>query len=279
MQRLAVPQISPLDDPVYRSSDGKPMSDNTKQYHWIVAVQGGLDDWFAGRADVLVVGNLLWYPVEDPKIRAAPDVMVIFGRPKGDRGSYIQIREDNIAPQVVFEVLSPGNRAGEMQRKLKLYEQHGVEEYYVLDPDFERHKGYERVGDKLEPITELFGWTSPRLGVRFELTAEFRILTPDGRAFEFLPDVMRGRREADLRADEADLRAEADRRRAITADRRVDEIQQQRDAEKLRADKIQRERDAEKLRADEIQRERDADRQRAERLIEQLRALGIDPDA
>ncbi len=39
----------------------------------------------------------------------APDVMVVFGRPKGRRGSYKQWQEDNIAPQVVFAILSPSN--------------------------------------------------------------------------------------------------------------------------------------------------------------------------
>lgn len=52
---------------------------------------------------------LLWYPVEShPEIRTAPDVLVVFGRPKGHRGSYKQWEEDNIPPQVVFEILSPG---------------------------------------------------------------------------------------------------------------------------------------------------------------------------
>jgi Uma2 family endonuclease len=31
--------------------------------------------------------------------------MAVFGEPKRDRGSYKQCKEENIAPQVVFEVL------------------------------------------------------------------------------------------------------------------------------------------------------------------------------
>jgi Uma2 family endonuclease len=57
---------------------------------------------------LFVAGDLLWYPVEgDNKLRQAPDVMVVFGRPKGDRGSYKPWEEDNIPPQVVFEILLP----------------------------------------------------------------------------------------------------------------------------------------------------------------------------
>ncbi len=40
--------------------------------------------------------------------------MVAFGRPKGERGSYQQWKENNIPPQVVFEILSPGNTQTEM---------------------------------------------------------------------------------------------------------------------------------------------------------------------
>ena len=120
----------------YPDSDGKPLSENTLQFQWIVTLQGGLDDLFRDRPDVFVAGDLLWYAVEGhPDVRQAPDAMVAFGRPKGYRGSYMQWVENNIPPQVVFEVLSPGNRAGEMIRKFDFYERHGVEEYYIYDPD------------------------------------------------------------------------------------------------------------------------------------------------
>src|SRR3954463_5585787 len=97
---------------VYPESDGLPLSDNTRQFRWIMTIQGGLDAQYAGDPNVFVAGNLLWYPVEgDNKIRTAPDVFVALGRPKRDRGSYQQWLEDNIAPQVVFEILSPSNSA------------------------------------------------------------------------------------------------------------------------------------------------------------------------
>ncbi len=73
-----------------------------------------LEAVFHADPEVFVAGNLLWYAVEgEPTIRTAPDVMVAFGRPKGRRGSYKQWEEANIAPQVVFEILSPGNRPEE----------------------------------------------------------------------------------------------------------------------------------------------------------------------
>jgi Uma2 family endonuclease len=103
---------------IYPDSDGKPMADNTKQFELIVEIKKGLDLLYINEPNVFIAGDLFWYPVQgQPKIVTAPDVMVVFGRPKGEspeatlseRGSYKQWQEENIAPQVVFEILSPSN--------------------------------------------------------------------------------------------------------------------------------------------------------------------------
>ncbi len=169
------------------------MSDNTKQFRWIVTIKENLELLFAEDADVFIAGDLLWYPVEgNNTIRNAPDAMVVFGRPKGDRGSYRQWEEDNIPPQVVFEILSPGNRMGEMNKKLRFYEQYGVEEYYIYDPDRIDLTGWIRAGERLESISqgegyandELEGWVSPRLGIRFDLQPDGLVIyRPDGEKF------------------------------------------------------------------------------------------------
>jgi len=171
---------------VYPESDGKPMADNTKQFRWIVTLEGGFEALFRDREDVFVAGDLFWYPVEGrPDIRMAPDVMIVFGRPKGDRPSYKQWEEENIAPQVVFEVLSPSNSLLEMAKKLEFYDRYGVEEYYLYDPDTGDFTGWIRGEDgRLRVIDEIQGWVSPRLGVRFEIEdGELRVTRPDGQRF------------------------------------------------------------------------------------------------
>src|SRR3954449_1925855 len=135
---------------IYPDSDGQPMAENTQQYEWIVTIKGNLDILYLDRPDVFVAGDLLWYPVEgDPKICTAPDTLVAFGRPKGYRGSYKQWEVGGIAPQVVFEVLSPSNRFSELLRKFQFYEKYGVAEYYVYDPDHVTLEGWLREGDRL----------------------------------------------------------------------------------------------------------------------------------
>ena len=142
MSQLPSPQKPEV---IYPESDGKPMSDNTKQFRWIVVIQQNLEWLFADNLNVFVAGQLLWYPVEgDNKIRNAPDIMVAFGRSKGDRGCYQQWNEENIAPQVVFEILSPGNTLTEMNKKQVFYDRYGVEEYYLYDPDKNDLSGWLR---------------------------------------------------------------------------------------------------------------------------------------
>jgi Uma2 family endonuclease len=195
---------------VYPDSDGQPMSDNTKQFRWIVTIEGGLEVLFAGDPDVFIAGDLLWYPVRgEPAIRAAPDAMVVFGRPKGDRGSYKQWEEGGIAPQVVFEVLSPGNRPAEITRKLGFYERYGVEECYIYDPDWGDLMGWRRHEGRWQEIPTMAGWVSPRLGVRFELSGdELELYGPDGRRFATYVELSRQREQAQQQAEQARHRAE-----------------------------------------------------------------------
>ena len=48
----------------YPDSDGQPMSDNTKQFHWIVYIKLGCEALFKHDSNVFIAGDLLWYPVE-----------------------------------------------------------------------------------------------------------------------------------------------------------------------------------------------------------------------
>jgi Uma2 family endonuclease len=230
---------------IYPQSDGQPIADNTRQFQWIVTIKEGLEALFHEREDVFVAGDLLWYAVEGrPKIRTAPDVLVVFGRPKGHRGSYLQWKEEGIAPQAVFEILSPGNLPVEMKRKYRFYTRYGVEEYYLYDPDQVSLKGWQRKGDRLIKIKRMNGWVSPRLGIRFEMgREEMELYRPDGERFLTYVELM-GQREK-----ERD-RAEQERQRAV---------QERQRAEQERQRAVQ-------------------ERQRAERLAAQLRALGIKPE-
>ena len=178
-------QTSTVTDIIYPESDGKPMADNTKQFRWIVVIQQNLDWIFADDSNVFVAGDLFWYPVEGkPRIVTAPDIMVVLGRPKGERGSYQQWNEGNIPPQVVFEILSPSNSPVEMDKKLLFYERYGVEEYYIYNPDTNELQGWIRQEEGLESIESVNNYISPRLQIRFDGSGEeLQIYRPDGTQF------------------------------------------------------------------------------------------------
>ncbi len=238
-----------LPDVLYPDSDGKPMAENTVQYRWIVRLVSNLKRHFRDQA-VFVAGDLFWYPVPvnvPPAPCQAPDVMVVMGRPVGDRGSYKQWEEDNIAPQVVFEILSPGNSVREMLNKQTFYQVHGVLEMFFYDPDSHDFWGQVRSQPKdgFVPITGLnFPWTSPTLGIQFSWDEDGLVVSyPDGTRFKDPGEVM----------DERD-QAVADREQAIA------------DREQAMADR------------EKAMSERDQTSQERDRAFAKLRELGLDPE-
>lgn len=194
---------------VYPESDGKPMADNSIQLRWIIVLVNNLTALFAERLDVWVGGNLMWYPVEgEPEIKNAPDVLVVFGRPKRERGSYRQWEEDNVPLTVVFEIQSPGNSTAEMDDKLTFYDEYGVEEYYLYNPETNRLKVFLRHGEVLRRIRPSHNFTSPRLGVRFDLSGpEMVVYRPSGERFLTFEELEAARNAVVKRADAADKRA------------------------------------------------------------------------
>lgn len=200
----------PASSIVYPESDGKPLAENTRQLQWIITLVGNLVVLFRDRPDVFVSGDQLWYPVEgEPDVRVAPDAYVVFGRPKGHRGSYKQWEEGGVPMTVVFEVLSPSNSPVEMAEKQTFYEDHGVEEYYVYDPDTNWLAGYVRQGSALRRVRPMQAFVSPRLGIRFDLSGpELVVRYPDGRPFLTFEELEDERQRAAQQAEQAKQQAE-----------------------------------------------------------------------
>ena len=165
--------------------------------------------------------------------------MVVLGRPPGYRGSYKQWEEDNIAPQVVFEIVPPGHQVKEVVRKIQFYEKYGVEEYYMYDPHSGDLAGWWRLQGNLEEIPDMAGFVSPLLQIRFEPgegSHNLKILDPQGEPFATYVELVEQREAERTRADEATRRAQEEAKRA------------------------------------------DVERMRAERLAQRLRELGVEPD-
>ncbi|WP_413200385.1 Uma2 family endonuclease [Nostoc piscinale] len=207
-----VTQIQPQTQPevIYPDSDGQPVANNTIQFRWIVEIKQNIDWLFASDPNVFVAGDLFWYPIEGRnKIVNAPDVMVVLGRPKGDRLSYLQWKEGGIPPQVVFEILSPSNTQVEMDKKLLFYDRYGVEEYYIYDPDSNSLQGWLRGEDGLDVIPQMEDWVSPRLKIRFVPSPEgLQLYRPDGEHFLSYSEISQRLEQEHQRAEQEHQRAE-----------------------------------------------------------------------
>lgn len=104
-----------------------------------------------------------------------PDVVVILA----DRLALIGPMNVQGPPSIAIEVLSPGSRRKDEVTKKRLYEQFGVDEYWIADPETETVKIYRRSGDTfdraIEIDTDAGGTiTSPLLpGLALDVTAVF----------------------------------------------------------------------------------------------------------
>jgi hypothetical protein len=138
---------------------------------------------------------------------------------------------------VVFEVLSPGNTVPEMAEKFEFYEDHGVEEYYIFDPDTNRLQVFVRRGEVLARVRKANGFVSPRLGIRFDLSGpEMAVHYPDGRRFLAFEELEAARvqaeqlaKDAQRRAKDAEQRAKDAEQRAKDADQRTVDVQRRAD--------------------------------------------------
>jgi Uma2 family endonuclease len=194
---------------LYPDADGNPMADNTKQYRWIVRLVSNLRQLLQEQT-AFVAGDLLWYPVkvDAPPVPAqAPDAMVVLGRPDDDRGSYKQWEEDNVAPQVVFEIISPSNSATEISQKQAFYDRYGVLEIFFYDPDDFEFWGLTRQQPNERPLllTRLnLPWTSPTLGIKFDMFEDgLALFYPDGERFKDPEELFQERNQTQRKLDRA----------------------------------------------------------------------------
>jgi Uma2 family endonuclease len=80
-----------------------------------------------------------------------PDILFV----SAERASIVTEKNVQGAPDLVVEIISPSTRKTDEVVKRKLYEQYGVGEYWVVDPELEGVKVYRRVNDRYERVAEL----------------------------------------------------------------------------------------------------------------------------
>jgi len=153
----------------YPSGDGEPVAE-TFDHLYVILITIEVLRQYLQEVQACVLGNqYLYYARDYPRLRCAPDVMVIFGVEPGSRDNY-KIWEEGEIPRVVFEMTSEGTREKDNVIKLELYSQIGIEEYWQFDPKGEwipeQLRGFRLVGDGYVPIVTDVSLT---LGLRLEV--------------------------------------------------------------------------------------------------------------
>ncbi len=172
--------------PEQREDDMGETSIHAKLINKLLAM---LMQFFEQRKDVFLSSNMnLYYEEKNPNKWYAPDLLIAFGVSNHERSSY-QLWKEKVFPQVIFEVASDRTWDNDIGKKYKVYEQFGVEEYYILDPEFEYLPApllaFHRQNERLLSVPILKNKVfSSRLGleiVRVEKT--FRLFNPQTNEF------------------------------------------------------------------------------------------------
>jgi Uma2 family endonuclease len=136
---------------VYPSSDNEPVAETYIHLYAILTTLEVLKQYLEGQQATVLANQFLYYAQGFPKLRVAPDVMVIYNVAPGGRDNY-KIWEEGQAPSVIFEITSAGTREQDKGSKKLLYEQMGVQEYWLFDPKGEWIEG-QLQGYRLAPVT------------------------------------------------------------------------------------------------------------------------------
>jgi hypothetical protein len=151
-----------------------------------------------------------------------------------------------------------------MEEKLLFYQTHGVEEFYIIDPEFPHAEGFVRQRNKLVPIAEMNGHVSPLLNIRFQLDDELKLFTPDNREFQNREE-RTGQLIDEIRLTQAERYLEQQR-----AEQEYERAEQERE----RADNERERAENERERAEQALQVLEQERMRSARLLERLRQLG-----
>lgn len=197
----------------YPSSDGEPVAEGFVHLYALLVTLEVLLQYLDGQRATVLGNQFLYYAQGFPRLRVAPDVMILFNVEPGGRDNY-KTWEEGEVPGVVFEMTSKGTKEQDQVFKKTLYEQMGVQEYWLFDPKGEwiecLLQGYRLRGEAYEPITD--GRSEPLklrlqpegqlIGFYREDTGE-RLLIPAELAASLKQETL-ARQQAEQRAEEAE---------------------------------------------------------------------------
>ncbi len=233
---------------VYPSSDGEPLAETYDHLIAITTTLLILLQYLEDQPAIVLADQFLYYAQGFPRLRVAPDVMVIFNVAPGGRDNYKTWIEGQV-PAVIFEMTSPSTRRQDEIDKKQLYESIGVTEYWQFDPRGEwipeKLRGYRLIGELEQVYVPITNQQSAVLQLQLSVdqnTIAFHRLDNGAKLLTT--------KELAMSLEQAEQKAAIEAQRAnIEAQRASDETQRA-----------------------------NSEAQRAEILADRLRQLGIDPE-
>jgi Uma2 family endonuclease len=141
----------------YPCSDGEPVAESYVHLYALMVTLEVLRQYLLAQQATVLGNQFLYYAQGFPRLRVAPDVMVIFNVAPGGRDSY-KTWEEGAVPAVVFEMTSKSTKNQDMGAKKTLYEGLGVREYWLFDPRGEwieeQLRGYRLRDEEYQLITD-----------------------------------------------------------------------------------------------------------------------------
>lgn len=201
---------------IYPSSDGEPVAETYDHLYAILITLEVLRQYLSGSQSTVLANQFLYYAEGFPKLRVAPDVMVIYNVEPGGRDNY-KIWEEKQVPKVIFEITSKSTQNEDKNPKKELYEALEVQEYWLFDPKGEwieeKLRGYRLRGDNYELITDSQSESLQlRLAVEGKLIGFYRL--DNGQKLLVPDELAEALQEENLKRLEAEKQAEQERQRA-----------------------------------------------------------------
>ncbi|WP_258008151.1 Uma2 family endonuclease, partial [Cylindrospermopsis raciborskii] len=167
--------------------------------------------------------------------------------------------------QVVFEILSPGNSQDEMDKKKLFYLKHGVEEYYVYDPDRISLEVSIRENNSFKEIKDFSVWTSPRMNIRFDMTGdELVIYYPDGGRFLSPVELSNYAEQENQRAEREKLLKEQETQRA-----EWEKLLKEQETQRAEREKLLKEQETQRAEREKLLKEQETQRAEREKLLKE----------
>ncbi len=214
------PEIIGEEEILYPESHEDDMGESSIHYQLISYFFDAVKFFLKDQKDVFIAANMnLYYREKNPNKYYTPDIMVAFGVSGHNRKVY-KLWEEEVCPQVIFEVSSDTTWKKDISDKVEDYGLLGVDEYYLLDPE------------NLYLPLPLMAYRRDETGrLRLLLTNDNRVLSPllkleivwENRKFrlfdpenqEFLLTTEEAKTKADkLQSENERLKAELDRLKA-----------------------------------------------------------------